>query len=229
MYSQILAEKFPILFDLNIVSIGFRLIMGVMLGGIIGMERERHRRPAGFRTHILVCVGSVVAMITSIYLSKFYGADVSRIPSQVISGIGFLGAGTIIVTGGEVTGLTTAASLWACSAMGLAIGAGFYEVAILCCLLILLVITIFIGLETKMGRKERHITIRLALTEKKTLLDFLELLNKSSLKIISLNTDKDDMTGILITVSAKNAYEYKRLLELITKEKDIIFINSKIV
>ena len=168
-------------------------------------------------------------MLTSIYLSKFYGADVSRIPSQVISGIGFLGAGTIIVTGGEVTGLTTAASLWACSAMGLAIGAGFYEAAVLCCLLILIIITIFIGFENKMGRKERHITMRLGTENKDSLLKLLNLINKSSIKIVSVNQDSDDVTGILITVKAKNAYEYKRVLELITKEEELSFIKSKIV
>lgn len=230
MHIPLLTEKFPFLLELNIISIFIRLILGVILGGVIGMERERHRRPAGFRTHILVCVGSVIAMLTSIYLGELYGSDVARIPAQVISGIGFLGAGTILVTRGyEVTGLTTAASLWACSAMGLAIGAGFYEAGILCCVLIFIIITIFTGFEDRMCKRERNLTLHLTLEDKKSLLNFLELLNKSSLHIVSLNTEQKDAGGILITVSAKNSLEYQKVMELIGKNENLRLIDSKIV
>ena len=128
--------------ELNPVSIFLRLLLATLCGGLIGMERGKKRRAAGFRTHILVCLGSSVTMITNQYLFTVVSngaGDPGRLGAQVISGIGFLGAGTIIVTGKqEVKGLTTAAGLWASACMGLAIGAGFYECVLLGFLLILL-------------------------------------------------------------------------------------------
>jgi len=112
-------------------QIVFRLVVGAVLGGFIGFERERHnRRIAGFRTHILVCVGSTLIMLTSLHIFDLYGSrapvDPARIAAGVITGIGFLGAGTIIRSRVSVTGLTTAASLWTVSGIGLAVGCGFY-------------------------------------------------------------------------------------------------------
>lgn len=112
-----------------------RLLLSIVFGGIIGLERESVNRPAGFRTHILVCVGSSLTMLVSIYIfeqfNAFTSVDPARIAAQVVSGIGFLGAGTIIKEGATVRGLTTAASLWSVSAIGLAIGSGFYIAAVL--------------------------------------------------------------------------------------------------
>lgn len=123
---------------INDTTIIIRLSMAVILGGIIGFERGRAGRPAGLRTHILVCLGSTLAIMTNQYVFQEYGTgDPTRIAAQVISGIGFLGAGTIIVTGRhQVKGLTTAAGLWATACMGLAIGIGFYKAAIFACFLI---------------------------------------------------------------------------------------------
>lgn len=106
-----------------IVKIG----LAALLSGIIGFEREHSHRPAGFRTHILVSVGSALVMLTSVYIAKEQGltTDVTRMSAQVLSGIGFLGAGTILREGFSVKGLTTAASLWAVSCIGIAVGAGF--------------------------------------------------------------------------------------------------------
>ena len=109
----------------------FRLTLGALLGGLVGFEREKHnRRIAGLRTHILVCVGSTLIMLTSIYMFESYAQNVAvdptRIAAGVVTGIGFLGAGTIIRSGTTVTGLTTAASLWTVSGIGLAAGCGFY-------------------------------------------------------------------------------------------------------
>jgi len=108
-----------------------RLTIGALLGGLIGFERETHnRRIAGFRTHILVCVGSTLMMLTSLYVFDLYknnaAVDPARLAAGVITGIGFLGAGTIIRSKVSVTGLTTAASLWTVAGIGLAIGTGFY-------------------------------------------------------------------------------------------------------
>lgn len=109
-----------------------RLGLAAMLGGIIGFEREHSHRPAGFRTHILVAVGASLVMLTAVSMvDKFPdNIDVSRMPAQVVSGIGFLGAGTILREGFSVKGLTTAASLWAVSCIGLAVGSGFYTGAL---------------------------------------------------------------------------------------------------
>ncbi len=117
----------------------YKLLLALILSGLIGLERERHGRAAGFRTHILVGIGSTLMMITSINMYKIYGApaDPSRIAAQVISGIGFLGAGTIIRFKASIRGLTTAASLWAVAGIGLAIGSGGYSSAIIATLIIL--------------------------------------------------------------------------------------------
>lgn len=115
-----------------------RLVLATGLGGLIGLEREVHNRPAGLRTHILVCLGSTLVMLVSMYgLLNFHGGDASggydagRIAAQVVSGIGFLGAGTILREGNSVRGLTTAASLWMVAGIGLAVGSGLYVAAVL--------------------------------------------------------------------------------------------------
>lgn len=122
------------------VSSLFKLCLAALLSGVIGYEREHSHRPAGFRTHILVSVGSALVMMTSVYVSKAYSdigsTDLTRMSAQVISGIGFLGAGTILREGFSVKGLTTAASLWAVSCIGIAVGSGFYPGAVIATILI---------------------------------------------------------------------------------------------
>ncbi len=126
-------ENIPIIKDLTIWSILLRTGLALLFGGILGYDREKKGRPAGFRTYMVVCLGSALAMMTGIYLTNITGSgDSSRIAAQVISGIGFLGAGTILVTKQrQVKGLTTAAGLWAAACIGLALGAGFYSGAII--------------------------------------------------------------------------------------------------
>ncbi|HEY0826461.1 MAG TPA: MgtC/SapB family protein, partial [Bacilli bacterium] len=125
------------------VDLIIRLSIALFLGGIIGFERERNNHAAGFRTHILVCIGSALVMLLSIYgFSDFVDEenvriDPSRLAAQVISGIGFLGAGVILRNGFSVTGLTTAASLWVAAAIGLAVGAGFHLAAVTTTLFVL--------------------------------------------------------------------------------------------
>lgn len=116
------------------IAVVIRLILSVFLGGIIGLEREKKGRSAGLRTHILVCTGSCLIMLTSLYIFDLYqgkaNVDPARIAAGVVTGIGFLGAGTIITSRGGVRGLTTAASIWVSSAIGLATGSGFISAAI---------------------------------------------------------------------------------------------------
>jgi len=126
----------------NMFDVAIKLILAGVLGGLIGFERENSQRPAGFRTHILVCVGAALVMVTSDFLfdkyHTFVNMDPARLGAQVISGIGFLGAGTIIRDGFNVKGLTTAASLWAVACVGLAVGVGFYSGAIFTTIIIFL-------------------------------------------------------------------------------------------
>jgi len=120
---------------MNDTQVVIRLVLSVILGGGVGFERQIHRRAAGLRTHILVCLGSCLIMLTSLYIFDIYKdqvpLDPTRIAAGVITGIGFLGAGTIIREREQVKGLTTAASLWVISAIGLSVGCGFYKAAIL--------------------------------------------------------------------------------------------------
>ena len=121
-------------YDLNLFSTGFRLLLAAIFGGIIGLERGKSRHPAGFRTHILVCLGATLAMLTNQYVLQVMGVftDPTRLGAQVITGVGFLGVGTIFVTGrSKIKGLTTAAGLWASATLGLALGIGFYSGALI--------------------------------------------------------------------------------------------------
>ncbi len=124
-------------FMISSVELILRLFLSALVGGSIGIEREVSNRPAGLRTHILVSVGSTLIMLVSIYGFNGVG-DPARLAAQVVSGIGFLGAGTIMRTGNSIKGLTTAASLWVCSGIGLAIGAGYYTGGIVTAVIVLL-------------------------------------------------------------------------------------------
>ncbi len=138
-----------------------RIALACVLGGIIGYERESMNRPAGFRTHILVCVGSALVMMTGEFINRNFGGttDPARLGAQVVSGIGFLGAGTILRAGFNVRGLTTAASLWAVSCVGLACGIGFYIGACLTAATICATLIYFKKFEQKLWIRNTQKTI----------------------------------------------------------------------
>ena len=132
--------------DMNLLSVTVRVLLAVSCCGLVGLEREYKRRPAGFRTHILICLGAAMTTLTGQYLVLVmnYNTDMGRLGAQVVAGIGFIGAGTIIVTkGNRVKGLTTAAGLWTAAIIGLALGCGFYEGAIFATFAILLAELLF--------------------------------------------------------------------------------------
>jgi len=145
-----------------------RLLSAAVLGGLVGLERERSQHAAGLRTHIMVCLGSCLMMLLSIYGFALFvnelnvRVDPARLAAAVITGIGFLGAGTILQTGRSVTGLTTAASVWVTAAIGLGVGAGFYFAAAVSTLLVLFVLWALNKLERKLFRRksERLIVVR---------------------------------------------------------------------
>ena len=163
-------------------EMAFRILLACLYGGIIGYEREQTNRPAGFRTHVLVCVGAALVMMTGEYIHAHFGGntDPARLGAQVVSGIGFLGAGTILRAGFNVRGLTTAASLWAVSCVGLACGIGFYSAATLAAVTIGVILVVF-------KRFERHIwlqnTYRTVTIRTKHLQSVLTGLNALFLKI----------------------------------------------
>lgn len=142
-----------------------QIFVAAVLGGIVGYERERLKRPAGLRTHILVCVGSTIAMQTNIFLVAEYinivNVDPSRIGASVVSGIGFLGAGTIIREGASVKGLTTAASLWAVACIGLAIGSGFYIGGIAATVIVILTLTLFFRFRKSIRTTRSHYALEI--------------------------------------------------------------------
>lgn len=155
----------------DFISVAIRLTLALLLGGLLGLERVRKRRPAGIRTYMLVCIGAALTMILGQYqaqmlLTDWHNTastitpDISRFSAQVINGIGFLGAGTVLVTGKkEVKGLTTAAGLWASACMGIAIGAGFYECVLLAFILIFLCNRVFPYIETAIVENARNVNI----------------------------------------------------------------------
>lgn len=148
--------------DMSFLAICLRMICAVICGGLVGIEREIKRRPAGFRTHILICLGASITTLTSqyLYLSLNLYTDIARLGAQVISGIGFIGAGAIIVTKSKkIKGLTTAAGLWASAIIGLVCGAGYIECAIVATAMILFAEIILSKLEFRISRNNRNVQL----------------------------------------------------------------------
>jgi len=173
------------------------MVMAVVCGGIIGIEREFKRRPAGFRTHILICLGAAMTTLTSqyLFLVQEYYTDMGRLGAQVVAGIGFIGAGAIVVTHRQrVKGLTTAAGLWAAAIIGLAIGAGFYEGGILATLLILLAELLFSKLEYRMLENAPEINLYMEYSNKSCLESVLTLFRDSNVKVTNLEITRSTET-----------------------------------
>lgn len=175
------------------LDIALRIILAMVIGGLIGWERESTHRPAGLRTHMLVCIGSAMVMLTG--YNAFYefagmtNPDPARMGAQVISGIGFLGAGTIMKEGFSIKGLTTAASLWAVACLGLAAGSGFYQGAILGTFATFFTLTIFEHLEKQVtGGKRTRIYVEIVCDDaSKTLLHINRLAPQYSASIRDIN------------------------------------------
>ena len=172
----------------NIFAILFRITLAIIFAGAIGVERAKKRHSAGFRTYMLVCLGATMVMILNDYL--FYThqtGDIARLGAQVISGVGFLGAGTILVTSGSrIKGLTTAAGLWTSACMGLAIGAGFYTLAIVAGLLIFVILSLMPKVESYLRRRSKFLQIYVELETRKNLKDLINLLREQEFKVISI-------------------------------------------
>ena len=175
--------------DVTMASITLRMVLATICGGIIGVEREYKRRPAGFRTHILICLGAAMTTLTSqfLYLNMHYYTDMARLGAQVVAGMGFIGAGTIIVTRRQrVKGLTTAAGLWASAIVGLALGGGFYEGGVFATLLILSAELLFSKLEYRMMENAPEVNLYMEYTGKPCLECVLRLYRERELKVLNM-------------------------------------------
>jgi putative Mg2+ transporter-C (MgtC) family protein len=135
------------------LDLALRLTVGLALGAVIGFERELHSQPAGFRTHSVVALGAAIFTVVSAFGFEGIGADPTRIAAQIVSGIGFIGAGTIIQSRGQVRGLTTAASLWSVAGIGMAAGAALYGVAVVGTVLMLVILSLFDWAESYARRR----------------------------------------------------------------------------
>ena len=182
--------------DVTYLAVILRILAAVLLGGMIGLEREMKNRAAGLRTYILVCVGACMIMLTNQYIYQSFGTgDPVRMGAQVVSGIGFLGAGTIIVTKrSQIKGLTTAAGLWATAGLGLALGIGFYEAAFAGTLAILFVITLMQGMDDRMRRKTPRLDIFIEINREHTLSDFLRQVKTMKIEASNFQREQDSET-----------------------------------
>lgn len=181
--------------DLTTLSVCLRMVLAVICGGIIGVEREYKRRPAGFRTHILICLGAAITTLTSQYLALVmdYETDMARLGAQVVAGVGFIGAGTIIVTRRQrVKGLTTAAGLWAAAIVGLAIGAGFYEGGISAALLILILEMYFSKMEYRILDLTPEVILYMEYRDKKSLDTVLDFFSRKNVKVLNMEITRSD-------------------------------------
>ena len=179
--------------ELTLLSVTVRMALALICGGAIGIEREFKRRAAGFRTHILICLGAAMTTLTSQYLFFYmhYYTDMSRLGAQVVAGIGFIGAGTIMVTRRQrVKGLTTAAGLWSAAIIGLAIGAGFYEAAVFATILILAAELVFSKLDRRVQRNLPIINLYLEYHDRKSLDQVLTYFRDSSVRVLNMQVTR---------------------------------------
>ena len=184
--------------ELNTFTVALRLLLACVLGGAIGLERGSNKHPAGFRTHILVCVGAALAMLTNEYIVNAFGgvADPSRLGAQVITGVGFLGVGTILVTGrSKIKGLTTAAGLWASACIGLAVGIGFYTGAIIAAILVLISLAVFPRLEKAFYKRSRSMSIYIEIDSTRSFKPLITKLKEMDVIIIDAHLDGSNLNN----------------------------------
>ena len=218
-------EIYETLVELNIWSICFRILLALIFGGCIGLERGYHGRAAGLRTHILVCLGATLASMTGVYEVGVLGfaADPMRVAAQVISGIGFLGVGTIIVRNrSQVTGLTTAAGLWATGSIGIAIGIGFYIAAFLAFLIVFLAITVLIHLEKK-SKKSNTNYCYVELSDASKIQEFCDIATQYAANIEVIPAKSGIANHVGLEFKAKSPGDFEVLL-LISRENDDVLV-----
>lgn len=216
--------------DVTTVSVLFRLFLAVVCGGIIGIEREHKRRPAGFRTHILICLGASMTTLTSQFL--FYNlnlyTDIGRLGAQVVAGIGFIGAGAIIVTKRrQVKGLTTAAGLWTCAIIGLAIGAGYYEAATISTVVILIAEIFFVKFEYWILVNSRNLNIYVEYEDNESLDNIIRLIKGYRIVIIDLEITKSGNNSCAIfQLQLPKKISHDKIMTAISSAEGIVSVEE---
>ena len=222
-----------VLREVTLLSIALRLVCAVIIGGLIGLERGMKNRPAGLRTYMLVCVGSCLIMLTNQYLFQVSGSgDPMRLGAQVVSGIGFLGAGTIIVTKhNQIKGLTTAAGLWAAAGVGLAMGVGFYEAALIAGLLIFFVLTGLQKLDNRMRSKTKTLEVYIEMSDSMNIGTLIRSIREMNVEIKDVQLEHDTMPedgtrSLFATLKCKKRTDHIPLMEAIRKIKGIVYLEE---
>lgn len=221
---------FKILNEFNEISILVRIFLAMILGGCIGLEREKNKRPAGFRTHILVCVGACMTALIGFFVWHETGgtSEPMRISAQVISGIGFLGVGTILVKEHDhITGLTTAAGLWATATIGIACGCGFYIGALLGTLVVAVTAAVLFKLEARGRRKNRKVILYVEITRAERLNEYVdwfhEVLKANDVNVSTPRTATNGNVGLEVSLPFVAQEEMKKILETIRNKEDVLF------
>lgn len=219
--------------EITYLAIFQRIIVAVIVGGILGIERGRKNRPAGLRTYMLVCVGSCLIMLTNQYVYQSIGTgDPVRLGAQVVSGIGFLGAGTIIVTKrNQIKGLTTAAGLWAAAAVGLALGIGFYEGALTAGLAIYLILTALQRWDDKMHQNAKVIELYIEQAEEHNLGSLIRQLRGMDVEIEGLQTEndgaiEDGARALIVTLRLRKKSNHPLIIKDIKKMDGVLYVEE---
>ena len=214
--------------DLNVASVVLRLVLAMLFGGTIGFERGIRQRAAGLRTHMLLCVGSASTMLCSQFLYASYGVgDPARLSAQVISGIGFLGAGTIIVTKrNEIKGLTTAATLWTTACMGLAVGVGFYECALIMYILLIIILVFVSVLDKKYLKIPTSTALYLEVRKEAGLGDAIEYIHDVGWHIREVKefpSGREDVLAVRMDLEPDNALRGDvSAIRLLVEQPDVL-------
>ena len=221
--------------EVTYLAIAIRILAAVICGGLIGLERGMKNRPAGLRTYMLVCVGACIVMLTNQYVVQITNTgDPTRLAAQVVSGIGFLGAGTIIVTRrNQIKGLTTAAGLWAAAGIGIALGIGFYEVALVGSFAIFAVMTLLQKMDNKMHRKTKVVEVYIEITKDMSLGDLLHNLREIGLEVqdvqreSGLETDNGEGNRAYIALlKAKKRCNHVEVVESVRQIPNIVYVEE---
>ena len=217
--------------ELTLGSIAIRIVVAIVLGGIIGLERGMKNRPAGLRTYMLVSLGSCVVMLINQYTAQVFGTgDPVRLGAQVISGIGFLGAGTIVVTShNQIKGLTTAAGLWASACIGLAIGIGLYEVALIAGLCVFLVLTVLHEMDYFLHSRTRMVDAYIELDQTMSLGKFIRNLRDQGLEISNIQREHDTAYGdevlsFTATIKGQKKTHQAELVRFLRKQEGVKYL-----
>lgn len=219
--------------ELNAASIAVRILLALAIGGALGIERGRRNRPAGFRTYMLVCLGAAMVMMTNQFVvQEFGGSDPVRMGAQVVSGIGFLGAGTIILTGkNQIRGITTAAGLWAAACCGLAVGIGFYEGAIAGGATILVVLAIMQRLDHTIRARSKTMEIYLEMDQSTLFSSFIEYARGHDIEVFDVQIQKnkamkDSYTSVVLTAQSRGPMVHSQAINTLSEAPGVHYIEE---